>query len=359
MPERLGIESLHERMRDMQLLSGSRAVDFSKLAMTANPLLAHAVEAEGLVRQMSERFRGYETAFDSSRMGDVLRSLDLSAYKGFAPKLADLESVAARFTTPWIDRLSPETSVMGIARMAALTAATHVSAPFDLSSVAAIREALGDWRDVKMPWRFLPDSNLREQFYIDRGFDTTLIQLPEPAFTQALENVGLVRPQAPPVEAGFEEIDEEETLRQRMGQIYRLLFRLERALRAYIDRVMMEKYGPDWERHRCHGNGKIYQLWVQKRDRAIQTGLEPERLIQYADFTEYADLITKADNWDEVFKAAFGRPESVRESFSRLAPVRLCTMHARPLTKTELMLASAEITRLLIAIGEAAEHDGD
>jgi hypothetical protein len=155
----------------------------------------------------------------------------------------------------------------------------------------------------------------------------------------------------------FEEVDEEELLRQRLSQVYKLLFRFERALRDYIDRVMTQKFGADWERHRCHGNGKVYHLWIQKRDKAIQSGGKPDRLIQYADFTEYADLITRADNWDEVFKNVFGRPESVRESFFRLAPVRLCTMHARPITKTELMLANAGITRLLIAIGEAEEED--
>ena len=137
-----------------------------------------------------------------------------------------------------------------------------------------------------------------------------------------------------------------------MSEVYDLLFRLERALRDYVDRSMTQQFGPDWEKHRCHGNGKIYQLWVQKRDKAIQAGAKPERLIQYADFTEYADLITKSDNWKEVFQDTFGRAEGVRESFYRLGPVRLCTMHARPITKTKLMLACAEITRLLIAIGE-------
>jgi hypothetical protein len=72
---------------------------------------------------------------------------------------------------------------MAIARITALTAAASATYPFDLSSVTTLRAALGDWRDVTMPWRFLPDTNLREQFYIDRGFDTSLIQLPEPAFT--------------------------------------------------------------------------------------------------------------------------------------------------------------------------------
>jgi len=289
-------------------------------------------------------------------MRDALRTLESSAYSRFLPDVKELECVVSGLGAAWIDRIAPETSIMGIARMTALTAAASAANPFDSSSVAALREALGDWRDVTMPWRFLPDTNLREDFYKGRGFDPSLIQLPEPAFTHALEDVGLLRRGVVPVD-DFEDVDEKGLLRQRMGKVYKLLFRLERALRDYIDRVMTQKCGSDWERHRCQGNGKIYQLWIQKRDRAIQSGVTPERLIEYADFTEYADLITRADNWDEVFKNVFGRTESVRESFFRLAPVRLCTMHARPITKTELMLATAEITRLLIAIGEPEDED--
>ena len=356
-PGRLAFAAIQERMREARLLSMPAASELSRLAAESSSMFGLVRQTEELARQMNERFRGFESNADSNRIRDVLRSLDSSAYSRFLPDLKALESVVSGFRTAWIDRIAPETSILGIARMTALTAAASATNPFDPSSVTTLRAALGDWRDVTMPWRFLPDTNLREQFYNERGFDTSLIQLPEPAFTRALENVGLVRHPLAPFDVDSEEVDEEELLRQRMSHVYKLLFRLERALRDYIDRVMTQKCGTNWERHRCHGNGKIYQLWIQKRDKAIQNGVKPERLIQYADFTDYADLITRTDNWDEVFKNVFGRPESVRESFFRLAPVRLCTMHARPITKTELMLATAEITRLLIAIGEAEEED--
>ena len=356
-PDRLAFASIQERMREARLLSMPAVSELSRLAAESSPMFGLARQTGELARQMNERFRGFESIVDSNRMRDVLRSLDSSAYSRFLPDLKALESVVSGFRTAWIDRIAPETSILGIARMTALTAAASATNPFDPSSVTTLRAALGDWRDVTMPWRFLPDTNLREQFYVERGFDTSLIQLPEPTFTRALENVGLVRRPLAPSDVDFEEVGEEELLRQRMSQVYKLLFRLERALRHYIDQVMTQKCGTDWERHRCHGNGKIYQLWIQKRDKAIQSGVKPERLIHYADFSEYADLITRTDNWDEVFKSVFGRPESVRESFFRLAPVRLCTMHARPITKTELMLATAEISRLLIAIGEADEED--
>jgi len=355
--DRLAHASIQERVREARLLSIPAASEMSRLAAGVHPVLGYANEAHRLAQEMSARFRTFETALDSSRMRGVLESLDSSAYKRYLPDATKLESVVSLFRTSWVDRLTPDASIAGIARMTALTAAAHSRSPFDLSSVATLREALGDWRTVKMPWRLLPDSNLRENFYLEQGFDSKLIQLPEPAFSRALESVGLIRGPVVPVEADFEEVDEEELLRQRMRQVYDLLFRFERKLRAYIDRVMTEQYGPDWERHRCHGNGKIFDLWVMKREKAIESGYEAERLIHYADFTEYPDLITRTDNWDEVFNKVFGRKESIRESFHRLGPVRLCTMHARPITKTEVMLATAEITRLFIAIGESADDD--
>jgi hypothetical protein len=356
--ERLAFASIQERMRDVQL-SASRAADLVKFAGPTHSLMAQATETDRAVRLMRDQLRSYESAVDSTRLKAVLGGLDTSAYKGFAPNLADLESVAARFKGPWISKMFPEASVMGVARMAALTAAAQAENPFAIQSVTAIREALGDWRNVKMPRRLLPDTNLREQFYLDHGFDRNLIQLPEPAFSQALANVGLVRPDVPSADVEDEDVDEEEILHQRMNRAYDLFHRLERKLREYIDSRLSEQYGPDWERGRCHGNGTIYDTWVKKREKDVQNGMKPERLIYYADFTDYAGLITKADNWEAVFKTAFLRPENVREAFHRLGPVRVCTMHARPITKTEFTLAAAEITRLLIAIGVSVDDDGE
>ena len=209
-----------------------------------------------------------------------------------------------------------------------------------------------------MPWRFLPDSNLREKFYVDNGFNTDLVQLPEPAFTEALHSVGLTSSLGT-AEMPEPVIDEEQIILQRVSGVYGLLLRFERKLRTYIDRVMNDNYGKDWEKARCHGNGAIYRGWVVKRDKEILSGVEPSRLIHYADFTEYADLITKDDNWKEVFEQVFKRKENVRESFFRLGPARLCAMHARPVTKMEQILANAEITRLLIAIGERIDEEGE
>ena len=70
-------------------------------------------------------------------------------------------------------------------------------------------------------------------------------------------------------------------------------------------------------------------------------------LIAYADFTDYVLVICKADNWREVFEGHFDRPESVRESFQRLHPIRLDTMHARPIGQDDELLLYVEVKRLV------------
>lgn len=48
------------------------------------------------------------------------------------------------------------------------------------------------------------------------------------------------------------------------------------------------------------------------------------------------------------------RKEDVQESFRRLGPIRISTMHARLVLKEDLLLMASESTRLLNAIKGAA-----
>ena len=74
-------------------------------------------------------------------------------------------------------------------------------------------------------------------------------------------------------------------------------------------------------------------------------------LIAYADFTDYERIIVRNDNWNAVFKQTFRRKEFVRESFQRLYPIRLSTMHARVITQEDLLYLLVETKRLLTAMG--------
>lgn len=69
-------------------------------------------------------------------------------------------------------------------------------------------------------------------------------------------------------------------------------------------------------------------------------------LIEYADFTDYIEIIKRADNWNEVFQIVFRRKDDVQEAFYRLFPIRLATMHARFITLDDELLLRAEVRRI-------------
>lgn len=51
-----------------------------------------------------------------------------------------------------------------------------------------------------------------------------------------------------------------------------------------------------------------------------------------------------------MFRPVFGRAEDVRESFQRLFPIRIATMHARLVTLDDELLLRVETRRVLKAI---------
>ncbi len=66
---------------------------------------------------------------------------------------------------------------------------------------------------------------------------------------------------------------------------------------------------------------------------------------------DYATLITRGDNWKEIFSAVFRDKDDVKVSFKWLEPLRVIPMHSRPVTKAHLLTIGAETTRILAAIG--------
>ena len=169
-----------------------------------------------------------------------------------------------------------------------------------------------------------------------RGFDERLDSV-----DQRRGPLSLVDLYGPPI---LTTNDEEEEGLARTNKAHEWLMRLEMQVRSSIDERMTSAFGPDWPKDRLPKG--MYDQWQQKkRRRAQQRGGRSMPLIFYADFTDYAQVICKRDNW-YVFAPIFGRPESVRESFERLHPVRVDTMHARLLTKVDEVLLYSEILRL-------------
>lgn len=146
----------------------------------------------------------------------------------------------------------------------------------------------------------------------------------------------------PPVPYSNEE-DEEALARTRFA--YEWLHRLETQIRSFIDVQMTRAFGANWPKHRLPKD--LYDKWQGKKQKAEAAGRLGWPLIAYADFTDYELIICRSDNWREVFGRYFRRPESVRETFQRLHPIRLDTMHARPISQDDELLLYVETRRLV------------
>ena len=114
---------------------------------------------------------------------------------------------------------------------------------------------------------------------------------------------------------------------------------------------MTNRYGAGWEVGRAPENGRTYEKWTQKRDTAIKNGESPLDLIHYADFTDYAKLLLRKDNWKDLFCPVFRDEEELRVAFRRIEKIRVVVMHSRTVTKSDLLALGLETTLILSAIG--------
>jgi len=126
----------------------------------------------------------------------------------------------------------------------------------------------------------------------------------------------------------------------RMAESYDLLSDFERDLRDFIHEAMFEVFGTGWEKGRLPSG--MYGKWVEKCLKAKAAGESSERLIDYADFTDYVSIIGQNNNWNEIFRSRFGRLQFVQESLYRLQPVRVCTMHSRILSREMWLILQTE-----------------
>ena len=287
-------------------------------------------------------------------MQEFQQSSGAEAMARYATRADDILRAMEAMHTPWLDAQETLRSVTGLAEIHGIGRMLENMPAFDDTVCAALRVDLGDWREkIIWPKHVLTDVGARAKFYEDLGFDTALTDFPAPAFRESTEIAGLRR-EPPPVVAAYVDpvpranSDNEESALALTNVAHDWLQRLEFHLRDFIDSRMTEAFGQDWPKHQLP-NG-MYDAWKRKREAAVKAGRQPLPLIAYADFTDYEQVICRKDNWRHVFSSYFVRKESVRESFQRLHPIRLDTMHARPIIQDDEMLLYVEVRRLVSVI---------
>ena len=228
--------------------------------------------------------------------------------------------------------------------------------PFGRTITDALRRSLGDWRTVTaIPEHLGTDPAARFDFYTDLGFNDDLTNLPINAFTEILTSSGFKSDDLPePVErygrdsVGTVDENSSDDVPNENIDAYLLIFTMETNLRRFIDEQMTQQHGDQWVKQRTPPN--MYQRWQEKRRTATKSGEAELELIAYADFTDYADIICRKDNWKDTFEQSFKRRSNIQESLRRLHPLRLSTMHSRVIIQQDLLLAHAEVKRILKAI---------
>lgn len=256
---------------------------------------------------------------------------------------AALQTAMTELRSPWLRIEEESASARAFSDLLAIGRGINARLPFDAAHVEALRPSLGDWRDeMTLPAEPLVDPLTRTGFYHERGLDPALTDFTRPAFEETLHLAGLQK------DGTDEATDQDDDGFARAGAAFEQLRRFEIEIRRFIERVMRRAFGDDWMKRQLPP--QMLERWRDKRDKAVKVGEPEQSLINYADFTDYRAIIERKDNWSTVFQPVFGRPEDVRESFQRLFPVRIVTMHARLVTLDDELLLRVETRRVLKAI---------
>lgn len=305
-----------------------------------------------MIAEAKKRFRLPEIAEATKLFREIENSGAFSVVKQYQQQTAKIQRAIESMRTPWLDMQDKVRSISGFVELQGIGHALRTIPAFDKHLTDALRIDLGDWRDkISWPTDIFSDALARTSFYAERGLDPALTAFPSSAFEQSIAIAGLKGTVPPLIQAyNYEpEAEEDEDAFERTNKAHDRLQRFETHIRQFIDEQMKAAFGENWTKSQVPGN--IRKVWLDKRQKARDHG-EPEwPLIAYANFTDYVPIITKKDNWDTVFEPIFKRPMLVQESFQRLYPIRMCTMHARLITQDDELYLYVETKRILKAIG--------
>ena len=350
---RLVSEQLAQHQKMVGLASGPmEELRKAGLLDAATGLSWDVLHIKELVAGKNQRFRlpaGLEASalFGGVHASDITRLMDQ-----LQPSRLVVKQAMEAMQSPWLDMHDVGRSAAAFAELQGIGQVLSHLPAFDVRVAKALRSDLGDWRDViEWPASVFADTVARTTFYSERGLRSDLTDFPAIAFDESISIAGLGETPSPPAgEYGSQvEIDDDdEAGLDRTNAAHGRLLRFEKRFRSFIDQRMTAACGKDWIKQRIPG--PMRDAWVERRRKATQEGQQEFALIAYADFTDYTQIITRGDNWKEVFESTFRRPENIRESFQRLYPIRICTMHARIITLDDELFLSAETTRIIRAI---------
>lgn len=223
---------------------------------------------------------------------------------------------------------------------------------------AAYRALMGDYQTGAMLDRaYWRDPRERARYYRDHEVDEGLIDAENAETVAVLVESGLVEGRrtragtvTAVVEAGPIKVRVMAS-RPRLGA-YQAIDAIETGLRTFVAAKLSAAHGPSWFKQRVPG--EIANRAKDRRREAMRAG-EPQReLIHYTDLGDMIAMITRKDNWSEIFEAVFVRQDWFKVDLERLIAHRRPPMHARPVDAVQLVEILLNVRKLV----DAMERDG-
>jgi hypothetical protein len=296
---------------------------------------------------------------ETPRLAQVMRETVQFVRESQDLQMRTISETIGQMRKPWLSIQDEMASLRGLAGLHDIGRLVCDASSFGDRVTEQLRNRLGDWREeTALPSGFFDDLELRASFYQARGFDPSLTDFPHEAFQEGVRAAELDEDVPRVIEVVAYEIPaispEEEVGFVRTNAAHDRLMRFEVHLRRFIDSRMTAEFGADWIRHQVPGD--IRKEWLEKQGKSAAHGEPPRPLFAFSDFTDYEAIASRNDNWKRVFAAIFHSKESMQESFHRLYPVRLGTMHGRLITQDDELTMLVEVKRILRAIGVLPSH---
>ncbi|RYY25868.1 MAG: hypothetical protein EOP62_12165 [Sphingomonadales bacterium] len=206
-------------------------------------------------------------------------------------------------------------------------------------------------------WR---DSRERARYYRDQDVDEGLIDADNASTVAVLIDSGVVEGKrtragtmTAVVEAGPVRVRIMAS-RPKIGA-FGAIDSFESALRTFVAVKLLAAQGPNWFKQRVPGD--VVGRAKDRRREAMRAGEIALDLIHYIDLGDMIAVITRKDNWTELFEAVFDRAEWLKVDLERLNASRRPTMHSRPVDPVQLCEIVLTIRRLVGWIEREGQWD--
>ena len=318
--------------------------------------LANARVAKGIARMNDRALAG---AAEISRSVDLANAQVAEVARMVEPFRAVIASVSAweasltariaELRKPWALPDHSDQSMMGFARLSRLSDAVHTAAPYSESVGELVAKELGGGVEADL---YDDTPSERDENAVKAGFNLELIAFPPAAYSEVVVAAGFKFHFAPPpVPQAVESASPGAVFDPMHGA---MLTGLEQRLRRIVEDRLSGLDGPNWFKHRVSEAVRNRCLSRQEQDRYDGRTIFP--LIQYSDFMDLAEIISRSDNWRDAFKPIFRNKEDFLVSLRRLHPIRKAIAHSRPLGRIDVLTLVSEATRIFSALEGQLVH---